>query len=478
MLNPGQPRPKRVATGFSTPDAWRRVCLGAAICIAACAWDESSLASSPPTPSFSVVTDASVNDLGTLPGGTFSFALDVNALGQVVGYASTVGSTIASAHGFLWTSSGEMIDLGTLASGDHSIAVAINNLGQIVGYSRTTTASRPIHAFLWSPETGMRDLGTLAGDESVAAGINDAGQVSGWTSTPSGEVHAFVWTAASGMRDLGTLGGNFSRLNWINELGQAAGASRTIPNTFDPFRAMVWSSATRLVPLGALNDGLYSEATRMNNLGEAVGASSINPSGSLPLHPFLWTSARGMVDIGTLGGDGYAYAINDLEQVVGYSTLIPGGSIAEARPFLWTAEGGMVQLPTLGGLSGLATDINDRGIAVGRSYTASGEDHAALWTITLTPPTPVEQIDFVVDEVRNAVSVGALPAGPAEGLLAKLDAATRQIERGNSDGAVNLLEAFIHQVEALVQGGSVSAADAQRLIEAARRAIAQLSGGV
>ena len=49
-------------------------------------------------------------DLGTL-GGTNSGAAAVNASGQVVGFAQTVGNT---SHAFSWTENGGMVDLGTL----------------------------------------------------------------------------------------------------------------------------------------------------------------------------------------------------------------------------------------------------------------------------------------------------------------------------------------------------------------------------
>ena len=58
-------------------------------------------------------------------------------------------------------SGGTMIDLGTLG-GTYSYANGINNKGQIVGYS--LTASGQDHAFLYSGGK-MTDLGTLGGTE-------------------------------------------------------------------------------------------------------------------------------------------------------------------------------------------------------------------------------------------------------------------------------------------------------------------------
>jgi probable HAF family extracellular repeat protein len=49
------------------------------------------------------------------------------------------------------------------------------------------------HAFLYS-DGKMTDLGTLGGKESVAFGINDAGQIVGWADNANGYAHAFLYS--------------------------------------------------------------------------------------------------------------------------------------------------------------------------------------------------------------------------------------------------------------------------------------------
>ncbi len=86
-----------------------------------------------------------------------------------------------------------MRDLGTLG-GRHSKAYGINDVGQVVGYS--ANAAGETHAFLWDPATEqMVDLGTLGGDRSYANCINDGGQIAGLTVTAAGDYHACTWLA-------------------------------------------------------------------------------------------------------------------------------------------------------------------------------------------------------------------------------------------------------------------------------------------
>jgi probable HAF family extracellular repeat protein len=83
-----------------------------------------------------------------------------------------------------------MTDLGTLG-GTYSIAVTINDLGQVVGVSYT--ASHDLHAFLWHSGT-MTDLGTLGGTIGQPVAMNNRGQVVGISYTAGDSTfHAVLW---------------------------------------------------------------------------------------------------------------------------------------------------------------------------------------------------------------------------------------------------------------------------------------------
>jgi probable HAF family extracellular repeat protein len=81
-------------------------------------------------------------------------------------------------------------DLGTLG-GDMSLATGINNAGQVVGYSGTGGTDPVTRAFLYASPGPMVDIGALGGGNSFAFAINQAGHVVG----DSG--HAFLYNGTT-----------------------------------------------------------------------------------------------------------------------------------------------------------------------------------------------------------------------------------------------------------------------------------------
>jgi probable HAF family extracellular repeat protein len=177
----------------------------------------------------------------------------ISANGTIVGTASTGGSDIG--HAVRWRA-GTVQDLGTLGTGQYSYARGVNSAGDTVGTSHTGSAS---HAFLFTDASGMVDL-TPTADDSQAEGINDAGQITGWRNW-----RAFRLTGTT-FTDLGTAGFANSFGTAINSSGQVAG--HVISGTGNAEQIFRYTSGAMVI-LGGL--GEYNRAYGMNTAGDVVG---------------------------------------------------------------------------------------------------------------------------------------------------------------------------------------------------------------
>jgi probable HAF family extracellular repeat protein len=333
--------------------------------------------------------------LGTLGGTGSAQAHDINEAGQVTGYATTASS---QTHAFLWDD-GVMTDLGTFPTGSTSQGFGLNNHGQVVGYAfdGSSAGGRTNHAFLWQDGV-MTDL-IPAPQWSSANAINDAGVVAGTYNLN----RPFIWQDGV-LTDLGGFGGgaSFGYAHDINNAGQVVGSS-FVNNGSEGIsqHAFLWQDGV-MTDLGALPGLPDSRAHGVNELGQVVGFSSFfDPDTTDEIFESFLYSNGVMIDLGVPGENNIAHDINDSGQIVGWSA---------GRAYIYE-DGVVTDLNTLiPAGSGLtlyaATGINNAGQIVGYAL-GGGRFHAFLLT-PVEEGTPSVSIGDVTITEGNAGTTNAV----------------------------------------------------------------------
>jgi probable HAF family extracellular repeat protein len=294
--------------------------------------------------------------------------------------------------------------LGALPGGFGSEGNWINEDDWVAGHSLNglidPLLGRPAGvAVFWKENGEIIDMGTLGGNESLAAMVNNKGQIVGAAANaipdsfpgPLGfwgtQSRAFLWEKGV-MRDLGDLGGPDALAIWVNERGQVAGVSYTssepspIPTqcgvNIPPQNPFLWDKG-KMIDLGSLG-GICSFVAfnhGLNNKGQVVGQSDL--AGDTTAHPFIWDPETHpqLHDLGTLGGTfGAATSLNDSGQVVGTATTENDQAL---HAFFWE-NGRMSDLGTIKGDGcSVAYQINAKGQVIGTSGDGCREVHAFLW---------------------------------------------------------------------------------------------------
>ena len=228
--------------------------------------------------------------------------------------------------------------------GNNGQAYAMNNRGQIVGFAETAVpdSSCPAAApsktdspVIWEHGKAQA-LPTVGGDpDGQAEGINEHGQVVGYSGTCTAALHAVLWEdgKASPLPDLGTGANAFS----INDRGQIVGLVGS-PDS-PTFYAALWQNGV-ITNLGTLPGDFAAIASGINNRGQVVG-STLDSNFNFVLRAFIWEDGV-MTDLNTLfPADSNLYAtmanqINERGQIAGMATVLSGPHTGETHAFLAT----------------------------------------------------------------------------------------------------------------------------------------------
>jgi len=317
----------------------------------------------------------------------------VNNKGSVDGTAILLDGT---QHAFLWRKGAKTV-LGTFGGPNSAAFKGPTEKGQVVGKAETPTPD-PFGEdfcgfgtqlicvpFVW--QNGAKaPLRTLGGNNGIAFGVNNRGQVAGSAENttqdptcpiPSLEAKAVIWEKDE-IQELPTFPGDTdSAVISINDDSQAVGIST---NCFATLRNVLWQHGT-VIDLGNLGGTVTNEPNNINNQGQVVGFSDL--PGDASFHAFLWTEDKGMQDLGTLPGDVFSGGDgnNDKGQVVGFSC---NADFSICRAFLWQ-NGTMTDLNTLIPASPLslfeAFGINSRGEITGVAIDQTTDETRAFLAV-------------------------------------------------------------------------------------------------
>lgn len=314
-----------------------------------------------------MATTYTVSDVGALPLGNSMQVSGINSSGAVIGTISLPSSSL----GFTWSASSGYTYLAPLSSYTASYAEGVNDRGQVVGYSYSS--ANGYRACLWESGKPVEDLGVLGSggtQHSFAFAINSAGQVVGRSDTDNGYSHAFLWSPTTGMQDLnGATSPDYARPWGIDDYGTVVGQRG--------LHAFVWTASAGMTDLGFTPTHIPNIiAYDVNNSGQIL-CNPLSTSGQGEAS--IWQNGKQVVEaIGLLPDMGTAPAsvgsdINNLGQIA--------GTADHYRPFIWNATDGIqaLSLPT-GFAWQYASAINDAGVIAGYGRDSAGISHLLLWT--------------------------------------------------------------------------------------------------
>lgn len=240
-------------------------------------------------------------------------------------------------------------ELGSLGGND-SYALGLNDQGQVVG--KSTLANGETHAFLYSNAT-MTDLGTLGGKESSANLINNGGQIAG-ISTEAGESSQSAFQVVGGVMkrlalNVSTTDGSVLAMTGMNDNGEIVGytkkpsAGKVLSRSF-----RVQGDALKVLPAE------FPMAVDIANNGKILGVQT----GQAGPRVAIYYRGQITVPAGLKNIAATPNAMNERGQIVG---VLKAGSM----PFIFS--NGQVTTPVQD-LPGSMIGINDIGIALGRFF--------------------------------------------------------------------------------------------------------------
>ena len=263
----------------------------------------------------------------------------LNERGQVVGDRGQCGSSWGDDAAFVWTPESGIEILDMPADTWTSKAFDINDSGQIVGDFNVLGDEFSVLAFV-SQDNQVTVIPPPAGTFSQAFAISNSGLVVGATNDGTAYYKGFVWENGAMTLILPTFGPRSLAAD-VNEIGQVVGWMGT--HSGIDSHAFVWQDGI-MTDLGIAPGAFTGQVLAINNLGHLIFGGRIQGKAGTVSRSFLWIDGE-FTDLGILPGFDHtaAWDINDLDQVVGLCQQ--ADSPFDRTGFIWQ--------------NGVITELND-----------------------------------------------------------------------------------------------------------------------
>lgn len=316
-----------------------------------------------------------------------------------------------------------VVDLGVLPGDDLGIAYGLNERGDVVGWTRGESGLDGLPApFLYTDAGGIQALPLPEGATSgIAQEVNDRGDVVGNVTSPGADADAVRWPAGGGVELLGSLAEapavQSSYAYGTNERRDVAGWSFISPYAFGGQEAFLY------------RDGRMRSVTPGARPAFGHDVNEVRQvTGEYEYSAFVWTAGTVELIAETLPGNSNGEAINDAGQVAVTQTL-PDRNNA----WRWTPGVGLESL----GLRSTneattASGINNSGDVVGRGSVPTAPAMGGYVFTDATGPLYLTDLlepsatDWYVSDAfdindRGQIAARALDMGSGIGHAVRLD---------------------------------------------------------
>lgn len=305
-----------------------------------------------------------------------------------------------------------------------SLVKALDDAGDVVGYAPLSPGQSAVEWKGGAVSALPTFTGAVGTPYSDALGINNSGQIVGYSLTAAGVADPVLWQNGT-ITDLGTLPGALvppaaygvrsGVARAIDDSGQIVGESL---NSAGLLHAVEWIGG-KIVDLGAVDAQSQSQAVAINKAGQIVG---VGFTGAGPVQPLLWQNGQ-LIQLGLLAGDNEAYttSINTAGVIAGYADNTSNVS-GTVHAVIWE-NGTVIDLNSLlpansGWVLGEANGINDQGQITGWG-TYNGQHQAFILSLHSSAAT-VAQIPAALASLGTGAS-GVTLSESSTNVLANLD---------------------------------------------------------